>query len=141
MFSPVPILSICFFFPILSVCFSPHSSPFSMFFLSNPISMFFPPFESDQYVFSFQSYRYDFFSLQSYQYAALLKAPLNSHRPFSLQLFNISGHVCNPTTVEEEMSIPLKELIERHAGGVIGGWDNLLAIIPGGSSTPLIPKR
>jgi len=39
------------------------------------------------------------------------------------------------------MSIPLKELIERHAGGVIGGWDNLLAIIPGGSSTPLIPKR
>ncbi|XP_043540121.1 NADH dehydrogenase [ubiquinone] flavoprotein 1, mitochondrial [Chiloscyllium plagiosum] len=38
------------------------------------------------------------------------------------------------------MSIPLKELIERHAGGVTGGWDNLLAIIPGGSSTPLIPK-
>ena len=26
----------------------------------------------------------------------------------------------NPCTVEEEMSIPLKELIERHAGGVIG---------------------
>lgn len=45
-----------------------------------------------------------------------------------------------PCTVEEEMSIPLKELIELHAGGVIGGWDNLLAIIPGGSSTPLIPK-
>jgi len=38
------------------------------------------------------------------------------------------------------MSIPLRELIERHAGGVIGGWDNLLAVIPGGSSTPLIPK-
>jgi len=56
------------------------------------------------------------------------------------KLFNISGHVNNPTTVEEEMSIPLRELIERHAGGVTGGWDNLLAIIPGGSSTPLIPK-
>jgi len=55
------------------------------------------------------------------------------------KLFNISGQVNYPTTVEEEMSIPLKELIERHAGGVIGGWDNLLAIIPGGSSTPLIP--
>ena len=38
------------------------------------------------------------------------------------------------------MSVPLKELIEQHAGGVIGGWDNLLAIIPGGSSVPLIPK-
>lgn len=56
------------------------------------------------------------------------------------KLFNISGHVNNPTTVEEEMSVPLKELIERHAGGVLGGWDNLLAVIPGGSSTPLIPK-
>merc|ERR1711990_1253975 len=56
------------------------------------------------------------------------------------KLFNISGHVNNPTTVEESMSIPLRELIERHCGGVKGGWDNLLAIIPGGSSTPLIPK-
>ena len=56
------------------------------------------------------------------------------------KLFNISGHVNNPTTVEEEMSVPLKDLIERHAGGVLGGWDNLLAVIPGGSSTPLIPK-
>ncbi|XP_074026710.1 NADH dehydrogenase [ubiquinone] flavoprotein 1, mitochondrial isoform X2 [Leptinotarsa decemlineata] len=57
------------------------------------------------------------------------------------KLFNISGHVNRPCTVEEEMSIPLKELIELHAGGVIGGWDNLLAIIPGGSSTPVIPKK
>uniref|UniRef100_A0A915CQR9 NADH dehydrogenase [ubiquinone] flavoprotein 1, mitochondrial n=1 Tax=Ditylenchus dipsaci TaxID=166011 RepID=A0A915CQR9_9BILA len=56
------------------------------------------------------------------------------------KLFCISGHVNNPTTVEEEMSIPLKDLIERHCGGVIGGWDNLLAIIPGGSSVPLLPK-
>lgn len=57
------------------------------------------------------------------------------------KLFNISGHVNTPCTVEEEMSVPLKDLIERHAGGVTGGWDNLLAIIPGGSSTPLIPKQ
>ncbi|XP_078334975.1 NADH dehydrogenase [ubiquinone] flavoprotein 1, mitochondrial-like isoform X2 [Crassostrea virginica] len=56
------------------------------------------------------------------------------------KLFNISGQVNNPVTVEEEMSISLKELIERHAGGVIGGWDNLLGVIPGGSSTPIIPK-
>ncbi|XP_031124905.1 NADH dehydrogenase [ubiquinone] flavoprotein 1, mitochondrial [Ipomoea triloba] len=57
------------------------------------------------------------------------------------KLFCISGHVNKPCTVEEEMSIPLKELIERHCGGVRGGWDNLLAIIPGGSSVPLIPKH
>jgi NADH:ubiquinone oxidoreductase subunit F (NADH-binding) len=42
--------------------------------------------------------------------------------------------------VEEEMSIPLRELIERHAGGVIGGWDNLKAIIPGGSSVRMLTK-
>ncbi|KAB8239370.1 NADH dehydrogenase [ubiquinone] flavoprotein 1, mitochondrial [Aspergillus alliaceus] len=57
------------------------------------------------------------------------------------KLFCISGHVNNPVTVEEEMSIPLRELIDRHCGGVRGGWDNLLAIIPGGSSTPVIPKN
>jgi len=57
------------------------------------------------------------------------------------KLFCISGHVNNPCNVEEEMGIPLRELIEKHAGGVRGGWDNLLAVIPGGSSTPLMPKH
>ena len=56
------------------------------------------------------------------------------------KLFNISGHVEHPCTVEEEMSIPLKTLIEKHAGGVRGGWDNLLAVIPGGASVPVLPK-
>ncbi|MDA8574281.1 NADH-quinone oxidoreductase subunit NuoF [Alphaproteobacteria bacterium] len=56
------------------------------------------------------------------------------------KLFCISGHVNNPCTVEEEMSIPLRDLLERHAGGVIGGWDNLLAVIPGGSSVPCLPQ-
>jgi len=56
------------------------------------------------------------------------------------KIFCISGHVNDPCNVEAEMSIPLKVLIEKHAGGVRGGWDNLLAVIPGGSSTPLIPK-
>ncbi len=56
------------------------------------------------------------------------------------KIFSISGHVNNPCNVEEEMSIPLKELIEKHAGGVRGGWDNLLAVIPGGSSTPCLSK-
>lgn len=56
------------------------------------------------------------------------------------KLFCISGHVNQPCNVEEVMGIPLRELIEKHAGGVRGGWDNLLAVIPGGSSTPLLPK-
>ena len=57
------------------------------------------------------------------------------------KLFCISGNVNNPITVEEEMSIPLQDLIEKHAGGVIGGWNNLLAIIPGGSSVPMLPRK
>jgi NADH-quinone oxidoreductase subunit F len=56
------------------------------------------------------------------------------------KLFCISGHVNKPCNVEEEMGIPLRELIDRHAGGVRGGWDNLLAVIPGGASVPLLPK-
>ncbi|MET4699674.1 NADH-quinone oxidoreductase subunit F [Constrictibacter sp. MBR-5] len=56
------------------------------------------------------------------------------------KLFCISGHVEKPCNVEEVMGIPLRELIDRHCGGVRGGWDNLLAVIPGGSSTPMLPK-
>lgn len=57
------------------------------------------------------------------------------------KIFCISGHVNKPCNVEEAMGIPLKELIEEHAGGVIGGWDNLKAVIPGGSSCPMITKE
>jgi len=55
------------------------------------------------------------------------------------KLFCISGHVNNPCNVEEEMGVTLRELIDKHAGGVRGGWDNLLAVIPGGSSVPCLP--
>ena len=67
-------------------------------------------------------------------------AGLGQPKNTGTKIFCISGHVNEPCNVEEEMGIPLKELIERHAGGVRGGWDNLLAVIPGGSSVPLIPK-
>lgn len=55
------------------------------------------------------------------------------------KLFQISGHVNTPCVVEEAMSITFRELIETHCGGIRGGWDNLLAVIPGGSSVPLVP--
>ncbi|MGF1464300.1 MAG: NADH-quinone oxidoreductase subunit NuoF [Maricaulaceae bacterium] len=57
------------------------------------------------------------------------------------KVFCLSGHVNRPCKVEEAMSVPLKELIETHAGGVRGGWENLKAVIPGGSSVPLLPKE
>ncbi|HKW53950.1 MAG TPA: NADH-quinone oxidoreductase subunit NuoF [Stellaceae bacterium] len=56
------------------------------------------------------------------------------------KVYCISGHVERPCNVEEAMGIPLRELLETHAGGVRGGWDNLLGVIPGGSSVPVIPK-
>ncbi len=59
---------------------------------------------------------------------------------YGTKVFCISGHVERPCNVEEAMSIPMRELIEKHAGGIRGGWDNLLAVIPGGSSTPMLPK-
>lgn len=43
-------------------------------------------------------------------------ASFGRERNSGTKLFNISGHVNTPCTVEEEMSIPLRELIERHAG-------------------------
>ncbi len=55
------------------------------------------------------------------------------------KLFQLSGHINTPCVVEEAMSIPFRELIDKHGGGIRGGWDNLLAVIPGGSSVPLVP--
>ncbi len=71
---------------------------------------------------------------------AMWFASLGKPKSTGTKLFNISGHVNHPCTVEEEMGVPLRELIDRHAGGVRGGWDNLLAVIPGGSSVPAMPK-
>jgi len=66
-------------------------------------------------------------------------AGINRPNNTGTKLFNISGHVNKPVTVEEAMGISLEELIDKHAGGIRGGWDNLLAVIPGGSSTPCVP--
>jgi len=55
------------------------------------------------------------------------------------KLFCVSGHVNQPCTVEEEMGVSFRELIDKHCGGIRGGWDNLLAVIPGGSSVPCLP--
>jgi NADH-quinone oxidoreductase subunit F len=57
------------------------------------------------------------------------------------KLMCISGHVEKPCNVEEAMSIPLKQLLEDHCGGVRGGWSNLKAVIPGGSSVRMIPAE
>lgn len=73
---------------------------------------------------------------RSPEWFASIGRPNNS----GTKIFCISGHVNKPCNVEEAMGIPMRELIEKHAGGVRGGWDNLKAVIPGGSSCPLLPK-
>jgi NADH-quinone oxidoreductase subunit F len=65
---------------------------------------------------------------------------LGTKQSAGTKLFCLTGHVNTPCVVEEELGIPLKELIEKYGGGVKGGWDNLLAVIPGGSSVSMIPK-
>jgi len=55
------------------------------------------------------------------------------------KLMCVSGHVNTPATFEEAMGITFEEMIETHCGGIRGGWDNLLAVIPGGSSVPCVP--
>ncbi len=66
---------------------------------------------------------------------------LGKPRNSGTKIFCISGHVNKPCNVEEELGIPLRELIEKHAGGVRGGWDNLQAVIPGGASSPVLNKE
>ena len=68
-------------------------------------------------------------------------AGLGREKNTGTKIYCISGNVNYPCNVEEEMGVPLKDLIEKHAGGVAGGWDNLKAVIPGGSSMPLLPKH
>jgi NADH-quinone oxidoreductase subunit F len=67
-------------------------------------------------------------------------AGIGRPRNTGTKIYCISGHVNHPCNVEDAMSVPMRELIERHCGGVRGGWDNLLGVIPGGSSTPVLPK-
>jgi len=55
------------------------------------------------------------------------------------KLFCVSGHVNKPCNVEEAMGLTFRELIDRHCGGIRGGWDNLKAVIPGGSSVRMVP--
>jgi NADH-quinone oxidoreductase subunit F len=71
------------------------------------------------------------------QWFANLGRPNNSGN----KIYCVSGHVNSPGNVEEALGVTFRELVDRHCGGVCGGWDNLLAVIPGGATTPLIPAR
>ncbi len=54
------------------------------------------------------------------------------------KLYCISGHVKKPGVYELPMSVPLMELINEHAGGLLRADRKLKAVIPGGSSVPVL---
>src|SRR5437867_6547659 len=53
------------------------------------------------------------------------------------KLYCVSGHVRKPGVYEASMDVTLRELIEGHSGGVRDGR-TLKAVIPGGSSVPIL---
>jgi NADH-quinone oxidoreductase subunit F len=55
------------------------------------------------------------------------------------KLFCLSGHVKRPGVYEAPLGVPLKELIEVHAGGMLRPDRPLKAVVPGGSSMKILP--
>jgi NADH-quinone oxidoreductase subunit F len=53
------------------------------------------------------------------------------------KLFSVSGHVSRPGVYEVRMGTPLRALLDEQCGGVAGGR-RLKAVIPGGSSVPVL---
>ena len=54
------------------------------------------------------------------------------------KLWCISGHVRKPGLVETALGIPFRELLEKHCGGMRDPAKPLKAVIPGGSSVPVL---
>jgi len=64
-------------------------------------------------------------------------ANLGSERNGGLRFFSVSGHVKKPGVYELPMGTTLREIIYQHAGGVRNGHE-LKAVVPGGSSSPIL---
>ena len=64
-------------------------------------------------------------------------AALGTPKNGGTRLYSISGHVNRPGIYELPLGFPLRRLIEEVAGGILNG-KKLKAVIPGGSSCPLL---
>lgn len=64
-------------------------------------------------------------------------AALGSERNGGLRMYSISGRVNKPGVYELPMGTPLRHMIYDVAGGITGGR-RLKAVIPGGSSSPIL---
>jgi NADH-quinone oxidoreductase subunit F len=64
-------------------------------------------------------------------------AAMGARKAPGTRLFGVSGHVERPGLYEKPTGYPLARLIHEDAGGILGGR-RLKAVIPGGSSTPIL---
>ncbi len=64
-------------------------------------------------------------------------ADLGSERNGGLRMYSVSGRVKKPGVYELPMGTPLRQIIYEHAGGIAGDR-KLKAVIPGGSSSPIL---
>lgn len=64
-------------------------------------------------------------------------ASIGTERSKGIKIFCVSGHVNRPGNFELPLGTSLKEIIYEHAGGIQNG-KNIKAIIPGGTSTPIL---
>ena len=67
-------------------------------------------------------------------------AGLGTGKSTGTKLFSISGHVNRPGVYEVALGMPLMKFVEEFAGGIKSGM-KLKAIIPGGSSTPILTAQ
>jgi NADH-quinone oxidoreductase subunit F len=63
-------------------------------------------------------------------------AAIGTEKSKGTKLFSVSGHVNKPGVYEVDLGYPLLDFINNECGGVRGG--NLKAVIPGGSSVPVL---
>jgi len=57
-----------------------------------------------------------------------------------MKIVSVSGHVKNPGNYELPLGTPIRDIIYKYAGGVIGDKE-IKGFFPGGSSTPILPPE
>jgi NADH-quinone oxidoreductase subunit F len=78
----------------------------------------------------------DIIAMGGDQWASLSRLPGDG----GVRIYGVSGHVKNPGLFEAPVGITMRELIDDYAGGTLGDRP-LKAVIPGGSSTPVLDPR
>src|SRR5579859_995331 len=74
------------------------------------------------------------------RYGATTYAAYGTEKSKGTRIYCLSGHVNRPGNYEAPLGIPMRTLIEEFGGGVRQGR-KVKAIIPGGSSTPMLPPE